>query len=196
MLNSRDVDDLRYDVAAACRQVISLSKDKGIDILITSTVRDDDYQAKLYAQGRTEPGPIVTNAKLPTFHWKEAGLAFDFCPVDNTGKCLWNRTDLFYAVGAIGKSLGLEWGGDWKSIADLPHLQWSGYDHALTGSDIRAGKRPQILIIKEDKPMTAQEAKEYIQKKAGLTDETMAFLNCYIFRDSLFVKLAEAMKEG
>ena len=29
----------------------------------------------------------------------------------------------FQKVGALGKSIGLEWGGDWKSIVDKPHFQ-------------------------------------------------------------------------
>jgi peptidoglycan L-alanyl-D-glutamate endopeptidase CwlK len=205
MVNSRNIDDLRPDVANACKKVISLSKDLGIDIIIISTVRDDEYQAKLYAQGRDEPGQIVTNARYTTFHG--AGLAFDFCPIDKEGNCMWNRGDLFVKVGEIGKLLGLEWGGDWKTIVDMPHLQWSGYDRALTGRDIRDGKRPEKLIIKEEPthkgkeaageetPMTLEEAKRIVQEKTGFTEETMAFLNSYIFRDSLFLKLAKAMRE-
>lgn len=196
MLNSRDINLLRSDVAAACRKVIELAKAKGINILITSTVRDDEYQATLYAQGRTKPGSVVTNSKTATFHWDQAGLAFDFCPLDAKGACLWNRTDLFRTVGAIGKSLGLEWGGDWESFPDTPHLQWSGPGHTLTGADIRAGKRPPMLILEEEKPMTVEEAKTIVQEKAGLTDATMAYLNCYIFRDALFLKLAAAMEQG
>jgi peptidoglycan L-alanyl-D-glutamate endopeptidase CwlK len=194
MVNSRNIDDLRPDVANACKKVIYLSKDLGIDIIIISTVRDDEYQAKLYAQGRTEPGNIVTNAKYPSFHWDEAGLAFDFCPIDKEGNCMWNRGDLFIKVGAIGKSLGLEWGGDWK-FQDMPHLQWAGYERELTSKDIRAGKRPPELILKDDKPITVEEAKNIVQSKAGFTDETMAFLNSYIFREVLFLKLAEAMEK-
>lgn len=193
MLNSRDISLLRPDVAAACKRVTAQAKAQGITIIITSTVRDDEYQAVLYAQGRTEPGSIVTNSKYATFHGREVGLAFDFCPVDIEENCLWSRTDLFSAVGAIGKSLGLEWGGDWKSIVDMTHLQWSGYKHELSGEDIRAGKRPPELIIKEE-TMTVEEAKKIVQEKTGFTDGTMQFLNSYIFRDSLFLKLAEAMK--
>ena len=196
MLNSRDTDRLRPDVATACRKVISLSKDKGIDIMITSTVRDDEYQAQLYAQGRTMSGPIVTNAKQPTFHWDKAGLAFDFCPVDEKGACLWHRTDLFNAVGAIGKSLGLEWGGDWKSITDLPHLQWSGYNHELTGGDIRAGKCPPELIIKEDKPMERQEAIDILFEKGIINskDYWLKVCDTLIHFDALIKNMAEKVK--
>ena len=46
----------------------------------------------------------------------------------------------------------------------------------------------------EVKPMTTEEAKKIIQEKAGLEDKTIEYLNSYIWRDALLVKLAEAMK--
>jgi hypothetical protein len=193
MLNSRDINLLRPDVAAVCRKVMELAKASGIPILITSTVRDDEYQASLYAQGRTKPGAIVTNVQYTTFHG--AGLAFDFCPTDEVGNCLWDRPDLFRAVGEIGESLGLEWGGRWTGLVDMPHLQWSGPKHELTGADIRAGKRPPMLILEEGKPMTVEEAKKIIKEKAGLTDETMLYLSWYKFGDTLLIKLAETIKK-
>lgn len=36
-------------------------------------------------------------------------------------------TVFFKKVGAIGKRLGLEWGGDWTSPVDKPHFQLSGW---------------------------------------------------------------------
>ena len=38
-----------------------------------------------------------------------------------------------------GKKLGLTWGGDWKSIVDKPHFE---YTEGLKAADLRAGKRP------------------------------------------------------
>lgn len=150
MLDSRKIEDLREDVAAACREVIKRAKQRGIDIIITSTVRDDAYQAKLYAQGRTTKGAIVTQQKLPTFHWNQAGLAFDFCPVNIVGGkniCLWNDTAKFRAVGKIALEMGLEWGGDWKSFVDMPHIQWSD-GGKFTAAMVRAGKFPPRYILR------------------------------------------------
>ena len=79
MLNSRDIDRLRADVAENCRRWLERCGRAGLAVLVTNTVRDAAYQAWLYEQGRTRPGSIVTNGKLPTFHDVEAGLAFDFC---------------------------------------------------------------------------------------------------------------------
>ena len=54
------------------------------------------------------------------------GIAFDFYRADGNGA--YNNTDGFFEkVGKIGKTLGLEWGGDFKSIKDLPHFQLSDW---------------------------------------------------------------------
>ncbi len=31
--------------------------------------------------------------------------------------------EILKKIAPVGKSLGLEWGGDWKSIVDNPHFQ-------------------------------------------------------------------------
>jgi peptidoglycan hydrolase-like protein with peptidoglycan-binding domain len=54
------------------------------------------------------------------------GIAADFCR--NDGKGAYNDTDGFFSrVGEIAESIGLEWGGRWKSFVDKPHLQMSGW---------------------------------------------------------------------
>ena len=99
MLNSRDISLLRPDVSANCIIFLNLCKIAGLDVLITSTVRDDEYQEYLYQQGRTRPGQIVTNGRRPTFHWSEAGLAFDFCK--NVKGHEYDDADFFKKAGAI-----------------------------------------------------------------------------------------------
>jgi peptidoglycan L-alanyl-D-glutamate endopeptidase CwlK len=50
------------------------------------------------------------------------GVAFDYCRAD--GKYAFDNSDKFFdKAGAIGKKLGLEWGGSWKSPVDKPHFQ-------------------------------------------------------------------------
>lgn len=137
MLNSRAIDDLRPDVAANCRILLELCKAQGLPVLITQTIRDDEYQSQLYAQGRTQPGSIVTNSKTTTFHG--AGLAFDFCK--NVKGHEYDDAAFFAKVAAVAKAMGFAWGGDWKSFPDRPHFQWDEHGK-YTGSMIRAGKRP------------------------------------------------------
>ena len=69
MINSRKIEDLHPYVAKLCRAFVAACKKDGIDILITSTWRDNESQNALYAQGRTKPGKKVTNAKAgQSFH--------------------------------------------------------------------------------------------------------------------------------
>lgn len=81
-------------------------------------------QQNIYDQGRTSPGAIVTNAK-PGDSYHNYGLAFDVVPVAYKTLPDWNPAGpLWQKVGAIGKSFGLEWGGDWTPAKrDLPHFQ-------------------------------------------------------------------------
>ena len=137
MINSRAISDLRPDVATNCRTLLSLCKQQGLNVLVTQTRRDNEYQAALYAQGRTKPGSIVTNSATTTFHG--AGLAFDFCK--NVRGHEYDDPAFFLNVAIIAKGMGFSWGGDWKSFPDRPHLQWDE-GGKYTDAMIRAGKRP------------------------------------------------------
>ena len=144
MLNSRDIDRLRPDVAANCRKLLERCKAAGLDVLVTNTVRDEEYQAYLYEQGRTRPGSIVTNHSVPTFHSAKAGLAFDFCK--NVKGHEYDDAAFFRKVAVLAIEMGFSWGGDWKSFVDMPHIQWDNQG-AFTSSMIRAGKYPPEMPI-------------------------------------------------
>jgi peptidoglycan LD-endopeptidase CwlK len=97
----------------------------GLPILITQGLRSWEEQDALYAQGRTAPGKIVTRARGgESYH--NFGLAFDVVVLDAMGKANWNPAHPGWrSAGAIGKSVGLDWGGDWTR-PDLPHFEYSG----------------------------------------------------------------------
>lgn len=135
MINSRKIEDLHPKVMQLCSEFIKACDAQGIDILITSTYRDYVSQNALYAQGRTAPGKIVTNAKAgQSFH--NFRVAFDFVPLVN-GKAQWKDTKLFIQCGAIAKKVGLEWAGDWKKFKEMAHCQYTG---GLTLKDFQVGK--------------------------------------------------------
>lgn len=138
MTCSRDIKDLHPHAQRLCRLFLTRTKAEGIDVLITSTYRDYACQDSLYAQGRTKPGRIVTNAKGGQ-SWHNFRLAFDFVPVQG-GKARWNDTATFRRCGEIAESLGLEWAGRWKTFKEMAHCQWTG---GLTLKDLRAGKQPE-----------------------------------------------------
>ena len=126
MENSRLIDDLLPPVAQRCRQLLALAEKEGIELIITSTFRDLECQAVLYAQGRTAPGKIVTRAK-PGDSWHNWQRAFDVV-VMNAGKPVWNMRNVadrarWFHVGYLGKQIGLEWGGDFPNFPDYVHFQ-------------------------------------------------------------------------
>lgn len=96
-------------------------KEKGINITITSGLRTFEEQERLYAQGRTAPGNIVTYLRGgESYH--NTGKAFDIAIVGKDGQIDWESPD-FNKAGRIGESLGLTWGGSWKKFVDKPHFQ-------------------------------------------------------------------------
>lgn len=120
MINSNKLSDLRPDVRVNCEAWLAACKAAGLKVIITQTLRDNEYQAQLYAKGRTKPGRIVTNSKTTTFHGK--GLAFDFC---KNVKCHeYDDLAFFRKAADIAKRIGFSWGGDWKRFTDNPHIQW------------------------------------------------------------------------
>ncbi|MFP7483394.1 M15 family metallopeptidase [Priestia filamentosa] len=133
---------LHQTIADKALELVELSYQKGYNIAITQGLRTFTEQNALYAQGRTKPGKVVTNAKGgQSIH--NYGLAFDFCVFDGERNPVWSG-NTYNKVGALGKNLGLEWGGDWKSFKDLPHFE---YTFGLTLKQLQAGKRPPGLAV-------------------------------------------------
>jgi peptidoglycan L-alanyl-D-glutamate endopeptidase CwlK len=99
------------------------------------TLRTFAEQDALFAQGRSKPGKVVTNAKGgQSYH--NYGLAIDIVLIldkDKNGTfetASWDvKSDFdgdkkadWMEVVQIFKRFGFEWGGDWKFL-DLPHFQ-------------------------------------------------------------------------
>lgn len=91
----------------------------GLPIRIVEGFRSPERQDQLYAQGRTKPGNIVTNARAgESLH--NYGVAVDIV----FRKQGYDATeDQWLAAATIGKSLGFDWGGDWKDFVDKPHFE-------------------------------------------------------------------------
>lgn len=136
MINSRKISDLHPKVAYMAKAFIDACAEQHIEILVTSTFRDAESQDALYAQGRTQPGNIVTHAKAGQ-SWHNYRCAFDFVPIVH-GKAQWDDPALFEKCGQIAESAGLEWAGRWVSMKECCHCQ---YTHGLTLADLRSGKK-------------------------------------------------------
>jgi len=144
---NRNLKDLNPIVEAKTIEWLEACKNAGLDILVTNTYRDMHEQTKLYNQGRTAPGNIVTYAKAG-YSYHQHRLAVDFCPMLG-GECAWNRTDLFTQAGEIAKEIGFEWAGDWK-YKDMPHIQMT---FGLSLQDLLHGAKPPREVTHwADKP--------------------------------------------
>jgi peptidoglycan LD-endopeptidase CwlK len=163
---TRDLNQLYPYIKYLAEKLIEEAKKIGITINVTQTYRSTTYQNSLYAEGRTTKGVVVTNCKGGTSP-HEFHIAFDICIIEN-GKAVWSNPDKYNKVGAIGRSLGLIWGGDWDSdgrsddqdFTDRPHYQFNG---GLTDKQIREGHVPTFPAIPIVKPISVTPNKPVIK---------------------------------
>ncbi len=138
--------ELHPTVVEAKDTLIKRAAKKGIEIVITAGYRTEEEQDDLYEKGRSTEGKVVTNvAGGGSYH--NYGLAIDFALKLDDGDVVWdmqrddngNGKSDWMEVVSIAKDLGFDWGGDWTSFKDYPHLQM---DFGLTMRELKNGKRP------------------------------------------------------
>jgi peptidoglycan L-alanyl-D-glutamate endopeptidase CwlK len=151
-VSSRDIRDLSPKMQVLynkfhdrCRRDPWMLKE-GVTVLLTCTYRSNDEQAQLYAQGRTAPGRIVTNAKpgrskhnIVDAQGNPAAEAFDVVPLRH-GKPVWGTNgdgidendvddalddlEVWERVGQHGVEVGLNWyGTPGSAFKEFPHFQ-------------------------------------------------------------------------
>jgi len=101
---------------------------QGFNVVMTDGYRTFAEQNTLYAQGRTTPGSVVTNAR-GGFSNHNFGLAFDVVEiVDGVAQYNAQSYDRFKDLGI---SRGFKWGGNWTNPVDMPHFQ-NMFGHTIT----------------------------------------------------------------
>lgn len=139
------IEKLHPKLREEVKQIVENLAKRKVKIRITQSFRTAKEQADLYAQGRTKPGKIVTNAK-PGHSFHEYGLSLDFCLLHEDGSISYsliedldkdNKADWLEVVEEF-KKYGWESGMDWK-FSDSPHLQ------KVFGQSIE-----KLLITKKD----------------------------------------------
>ena len=121
-----DLYDLHPWMRYKVKRWIKRCNKEGLKVIITEGFRTIARQDELYAQGRTKPGTIVTNAKgswmLSQHQW---GTAVDFTNADDPStpakETVYNEK-VMKKMAALAKKEGLGWGGDWQDFKDTPHL--------------------------------------------------------------------------
>lgn len=102
-------------------KLLDLCEKQGIYLIITEGFRTKEYQDKLYAQGRTAPGKIVTSARGSSYSSQHQwGIAFDIAINDK--KLLYSESVIAKVAHIAKTKCNLGWGGDWKSFKDTPHF--------------------------------------------------------------------------
>lgn len=119
--------------------------DKNVSFRIVQGYRTIAEQNNLFSQGRTQTQLLeaglkgvlakpnlqrVTNAIGGT-SWHNFGLAFDFCLLKKDKSISWSRTDDldkdnipdWTEIVQTAMARGFDWGGNWNSFPDYPHLQ-------------------------------------------------------------------------
>lgn len=161
-------------VKESALELLKRAYKEGIYVQISSGFRSFADQNALYAQGRTKPGNVVTNAR-GGYSNHNFGLAIDYFLVSDDGsKALWTVNNKWKRVAAIGKELGFSWGGDWKSFPDYPHLEMTG---GLSTAQLRAGSRPRLVSKVSEavspgvsEPAKAPAAKPVAKKMESIVD--------------------------
>ncbi|MEK4239729.1 M15 family metallopeptidase [Paenibacillus sp. FSL H7-0714] len=150
--SSKRLTNLHPVVRSAATALIERCHKLNIPILITQGLRTIAEQDALYAQGRTKPGAIVTNAR-GGYSYHNFGLAVDFALLLPNGSSVsWdmrrddnnNQIADWQEVVKEAKALGFEWGGDWTSFKDYPHFQMA---FGLMLTQLRAGAKPSTSAV-------------------------------------------------
>lgn len=172
----RGIQHLHPELNPIASEFGSLCKAAGLNVLITETFRTTAEQNALYAQGRTTPGGIVTRAKGDTYQSPHQwGVAFDFCR--NVKGREYDDSDGFFGkCGAVGKQLGLRWGGDFKTFVDKPHLELIKYMPKGSTSWLKSqyGTPDKFKLTWEDTMTTAEFEKWMAEYNANLAKQPVS----------------------
>lgn len=118
-------------LAERVRQMSDILAGENIQIRVVQSLRSWAEQQALWMEGRNADGVVIDHAKVvtnarPGTSWHNFGLAVDVAPFDggipdwNSNHPAWKR------IVAVGQSVGLVSGSEWRTFPDWPHFQMTG----------------------------------------------------------------------
>ncbi len=116
---------------AALQALLADAHAGGADYFAISGFRSYSEQTVLFAQGRTAPGKIVTQA-IAGESAHNFGIAVDLCRdgfIERAGLQPDYRPESYEPLRLLAPKHGLIWGGAWSN-PDRPHVQLPGYVNA------------------------------------------------------------------
>lgn len=121
---SRHWELLDEDFRQRMLLVFKLMRERhGYELVLLEGYRSPERQAKLAAMG----SQVTQAGAFESYH--QFGLAAD-CAFMINGRIVVSETNPqaargYELLGGVAKSLGLTWGGDWRSLKDLGHIELS-----------------------------------------------------------------------
>jgi len=174
--SEKRIRQLHPALAFSLREIIARLADRGLVTEIVQGLRTFAEQDALYAQGRTKPGQIVTQARGGESN-HNYGLAADLCPFVN-GKPNWDAPlDVWATIGAIATEHGLEWGGTWKKFLDKPHVQLPSITIKECASCHRTGGLPAVWALASTRvgwEGHASEGRSVVASRRSVTSRALA----------------------
>lgn len=143
----RDMRELHPAFVPLAAEWLRLCASKLYPLLVVETRRTIEVAEAYYARGRKplavvndlyetaglppiteEANRLTITSAVPGLSWHMYGLAIDAVPFAG-GKPDWtydpqSPADLYDEVAGLAVSLGMEWGGRWRSRKDCPHVEW------------------------------------------------------------------------
>ena len=158
-VSNRDLNELTPYVRKQAEEWIKQCQAAGLDVRVSETYRSDVRQAYLYEQK-------LSTVKITGAHGFRVALDFFFVENGKTAYPIAKMT----AAAQIAKKLGFEWGGDWTSFKDMPHLQMLG---GISLAQYRQGVRPSWYEWppKQDHKPEHGNATEHDKKEDEMTQE-------------------------
>jgi hypothetical protein len=156
-IQSRDIDDLRPDVAADLRCGIRLCAAAGAPVKPYATYRNQEYQTWLNEEGKAP--------KQVTFHG--ARLAFDLyidIPEHN-----YDSHYYINIVAPIMKKIGFSWMWD-IGHNEMAHFQWDA-GRTYKNKDILSGRMPPMMPIYRESDLMSQFIEDMATKYGKTTKE-------------------------
>ena len=126
---SANLGGVHPSLIAAVTKIINAMQVIGYPMMVTDALRTTAQQQTLWQQGRLTPGHIVTQCDGVTkrsnhqTHEDGFGHACDLTFVVN-GVPSWDDALPWSLYGAMAKTLGCRWGGDFTTMVDKPHIEW------------------------------------------------------------------------
>lgn len=168
---NKKIATLDYRFQSVIQNFVSQARAAGYNIVIVDGSRSIIEQAKVYSQGRTTPGPIVSNAPAGSSA-HNFGLGIDFAFADESGRPIWPNDAPWKEVGQIGKSLGLVWGGEFKGkFKDLPHLESPNWQSAKA-KWVASGQEEYIIATTPTNKINNAVAANTNEKQTGVNATT------------------------